>query len=149
MRCSRSASATAVAYRRDPRLAGKTKYRWRVLVRISLDALSSFSHAPLQLATMLGFIVSGLAFLGIPYVIASRLLGFYVEGISSVLLAVLLLGGIQLITLGIIGEYIARIYDEVKGRPLYLVKGRRNVADPPPRTGPELQEASDRETALR
>jgi polyisoprenyl-phosphate glycosyltransferase len=121
---------TSVPYDRDERFAGETRYRWRTLMRISLDAISSFSHVPLQLATAAGFLISFLAFLGIPYVIASKLLGFYVEGVSTLLFAVLLLGGIQLITLGIIGEYISRIYDEVKHRPLYLVQERRNV-DPP------------------
>jgi dolichol-phosphate mannosyltransferase len=118
---------TTVPYRREIRHAGKTRYRWRTLFRISLDALSSFSHAPLQLATFLGFVVSFVAFLGIPYVIVSSLVGFYVKGVSTVLFAVLMLGGIQLITLGIIGEYISRIYDEVKHRPLYVVRERHNV----------------------
>jgi hypothetical protein len=77
-----------------------------------------------------GFVVSFFAFLGIPYVIVNRLLGFYVEGVSTLMFAVLLLGGIQLITLGIIGEYISRIYDEVKRRPLYVVSERRNVDEP-------------------
>lgn len=139
---------TTVSYKRDPRFAGKTKYRWGVLVRISLDALSSFSRAPLQLATMLGFLVSGLAFLAIPFVIVSRFVGLYVEGISSVLLAVLMLGGIQLITLGIIGEYIARIYDEVKDRPLYLVRDRRNMAGPLPVSESKLDDVSEQEAAL-
>ena len=123
---------SSVPYDRDPRYAGDTKYRWRTLLKISLDAISSFSHVPLQLATMLGFVVSAFAFLGIPYVIVNRLLGFYVEGVSTLMFAVLLLGGIQLITLGIIGEYISRIYDEVKHRPLYLVKGRLNTSEPEP-----------------
>jgi glycosyltransferase involved in cell wall biosynthesis len=121
---------SSVPYDREPRHAGETRYRWRTLLRISLDALTSFSRSPLQLATALGFAVSFLAFLGIPYVIVNRLLGFYVEGVSTLLFAMLLLGGIQLITLGIIGEYVSRIYDEVKQRPLYVVSSRRNV-DPP------------------
>ncbi len=82
---------------------------------------------PLQIATLVGFVVSFIAFLGIPYVIVNRLLGFYVEGVSTLLFAILFLGGIQLITLGIIGEYISRIYDEVKRRPLYLVSERHNI----------------------
>jgi glycosyltransferase involved in cell wall biosynthesis len=118
---------SSVPYDRDPRYAGDTRYRWRTLLRISLDAISSFSHVPLQIATLLGFAVSFIAFLGIPYVIISRLFDVYVEGLSSILFAILFLGGIQLITLGIIGEYISRIYDEVKGRPLYLVRARRNI----------------------
>ena len=121
---------SSVLYDRDPRYTGETRYRWRTLLRISLDAISSFSHVPLQLATLMGFVVSGLAFLGIPYVIVNRLLGFYVEGVSTLLFAMLLLGGIQLITLGIIGEYISRIYDEVKHRPLYVVAERINVGPP-------------------
>jgi polyisoprenyl-phosphate glycosyltransferase len=121
---------TSVPYTRDPRYAGDTRYKWPTLIRISLDALSSFSHAPLQLATFMGFAVSGLAFLGIPYVIINKALGFYVEGVSTLLFAILLLGGIQLITLGIIGEYVSRIYDEVKRRPLYVVGERRNIEAP-------------------
>jgi polyisoprenyl-phosphate glycosyltransferase len=128
---------TTVPYRRDPRYAGDTKYRWGTLFRISLDALSSFSRAPLQLASLFGFFVSFIAFLGIPYVIISRIFEVYVEGVSTLLFAILLLGGIQLITLGIIGEYISRIYDEVKRRPLYVVRDRLNVGAPqrfaPPR----------------
>ena len=121
---------SSVPYERDPRYAGDTRYRWRTLFRLSLDAISSFSHLPLQIATLVGFVVSFLAFLGIPYVIVNRLLGFYVEGVSTLLFAMLLLGGIQLITLGIIGEYISRIYDEAKRRPLYLVRERRNLDEP-------------------
>jgi len=121
---------SSVPYDRDPRHAGDTRYRWRTLMRISLDAISSFSHVPLQIATLVGFAVSAIAFLGIPYVIINRLLGFYVEGVSTLLFALLALGGIQLITLGVIGEYLSRIYDEVKQRPLYLVSDRRNVSDP-------------------
>jgi dolichol-phosphate mannosyltransferase len=118
---------SSVPYDRDPRYAGETRYKWRTLFRISLDALSSFSRVPLQIATVIGFAISAIAFLGIPYVIVNRLLGFYVEGVSTLLFAILLLGGIQLIFLGIIGEYISRIYDEVKRRPLYVVSDRRNV----------------------
>jgi dolichol-phosphate mannosyltransferase len=125
---------TTVPYQRDPRYAAETRYRWRTLVRISIDALSSFSRAPLQLATVMGFVVSGIAFLGIPYVIISRLLNVYVEGISTLLFAVLMLGGIQLITLGIIGEYVSRVYDEVKNRPLYLIHERRNLDRARPQT---------------
>ena len=121
---------SSVPYDRDPRHAGSTRYSWRTLLRISFDALSSFSRVPLQMATAVGFVISGLAFLGIPYVIVNRLLGFYVEGVSTLMFAIFFLGGIQLIFLGIIGEYISRIYDEVKRRPLYVVSERRNI-DPP------------------
>jgi dolichol-phosphate mannosyltransferase len=116
----------AVPYRRDARYAGETKYTISKMLRFSLDAISSFSHRPLQLATLLGFMISTLAFIAIPVVITLRILGEYLRGFSSITIAVLLLGGIQLIAIGIIGEYVGRIYDEVKGRPLYLVKRRLN-----------------------
>jgi glycosyltransferase involved in cell wall biosynthesis len=119
----------AVPYRRDPRYAGQTKYTVSKMLRFSLDAISSFSHRPLQLATLLGFMISTLAFVAIPVVIALRIVGSYLPGFGAVTIAVLLLGGIQLIAIGIIGEYVGRIYDEVKGRPLYLVKARRNMPD--------------------
>ena len=120
----------AVPYRRDPRYAGETKYTLSKMLRFSLDAISSFSHRPLQLATLLGFLISTLAFVAIPVVIVLRILGSYLPGFGAVTIAILLLGGIQLIALGIIGEYVGRIYDEVKGRPLYLVSARRNMPDP-------------------
>jgi polyisoprenyl-phosphate glycosyltransferase len=132
---------TSVPYTRDPRYAGDTKYRWGTLLRISLDAISSFSHAPLQLASLLGFAVSFVAFLGIPYVLISRIFDVYVEGVTTALFAILLLGGIQLITLGIIGEYISRIYDEVKRRPLYVVSERVNIAPPAPTAPPRDERA--------
>jgi polyisoprenyl-phosphate glycosyltransferase len=119
----------AVPYRRDPRYAGETKYTIPKMMRFSLDAISSFSYRPLQLATLLGFVISTLAFIAIPVVVVLRLLGSYLPGFSSITIAVLLLGGIQLIALGIIGEYVGRIYDEVKGRPLYLVRSRLNVPE--------------------
>jgi polyisoprenyl-phosphate glycosyltransferase len=118
---------TAVPYKRDPRQAGETKYTLRRMVSFSLDAISSFSHRPLQLATLLGFLFAGIAFLAIPLVVALRLAGSYIPGFGSITIAVLLLGGIQLIAIGLIGEYLGRIYDEVKRRPLYLVRARRNM----------------------
>jgi polyisoprenyl-phosphate glycosyltransferase len=119
----------AVPYRRDPRYAGVTKYTVPKMLRFSLDAISSFSHRPLQLATLFGFVISTLAFVAIPVVIVLRLVGSYLPGFSSVTIAVLLLGGIELIAIGIIGEYVGRIYDEVKGRPLYLVRSRVNFPE--------------------
>ncbi len=113
---------TAVAYDRDPRYAGETKYTLRRMIRFAFDAIASFSHLPLQVATALGFLFSAIAFLGIPVAIVFRATGQFVPGITTVLFVVLLLGGIQLITVGIIGEYIGRIYEEVKGRPLYVLR---------------------------
>ena len=119
----------AVPYKRDSRFAGETKYTLGKMLRFSLDAISSFSHRPLQLATLFGFVISTLAFIAIPVVIVLRILGSYLPGFSSITIAILLLGGIQLIALGIIGEYVGRIYDEVKGRPLYLVRSRLNIPE--------------------
>jgi polyisoprenyl-phosphate glycosyltransferase len=119
----------AVPYKRDSRYAGETKYTLSRMVRFSFDAISSFSDRPLQLATLLGFLISTLAFVAIPVVVVLRIVGSYLPGFSSITIAVLLLGGIQLIAIGIIGEYVGRIYDEVKGRPLYLVRARLNVSE--------------------
>ena len=137
----------AVPYRRDPRYAGETKYTVPKMLRFSLDAIASFSDRPLQLATLLGFLISTLAFVAIPIVIVLRLLHSYLPGFGAITITVLLLGGIQLITIGIIGEYVGRIYDEVKGRPLYLVKARRNFTDPdappPPLVGSQKGQLED------
>jgi dolichol-phosphate mannosyltransferase len=123
-----------VGYERDARFAGETKYSTSRMIRLSVDAFSSFSSLPLQAATLFGFMFSFVAFLGIPIAIAFRLSGSFVPGITTLLLVVLLLGGIQLITVGIIGEYLGRVYDEVKRRPLYVVRSRTN-AEPPPAEG--------------
>src|SRR3954447_4561632 len=104
---------TAVPYQRAARTAGETKFSLRRMLRFSFDAISSFSYFPLQLATVLGFIISAFAFLAIPLTVVARLRGIFVPGISSTLVVVLLLGGIQLITLGVVGEYVGRIFEEV------------------------------------
>jgi polyisoprenyl-phosphate glycosyltransferase len=118
---------TAVAYERDARYAGETKYTWSRMLRFAFDAITSFSYAPLQLATLLGFACALLAFALIPLVVVAKFYDQFTLGVPSTLVVVLLLGGIQLICTGIIGEYVGRIYDEVKGRPLYVVRARRNV----------------------
>ncbi len=135
---------TAVPYERDARHAGETKYTLRKMVRFSFDAISSFSWLPLQAATLLGFLFSAVAFLMLPLVVVARFSGIYVPGVASILFVILLLGGIQLITVGIIGEYVGRIYDEVKGRPLYLVRGSHNidVPDAPEPAPPESEHIS-------
>ncbi|MEA2431531.1 MAG: polyisoprenyl-phosphate glycosyltransferase, partial [Thermoleophilaceae bacterium] len=134
-----------VPYERDARHAGETKFTLRKMLRFSLDAVTSFSLRPLQLATVLGFLLSVVALLTIPLVIGLRLAGETIPGFATVLCIVLLLGGIQLITIGIIGEYVGRIYDEVKGRPLYLVSSSRNLG-PGAGRQPEAEEL-DRLTA--
>ncbi|MBI5105931.1 MAG: glycosyltransferase family 2 protein [Solirubrobacterales bacterium] len=111
-----------VSYQRDPRLAGETKYPIRKLVRFAIDGLTSFSHVPLRLASYLGFFFAALAFLGLPLAVIARVTGIYVPGIATVIILVCFLGGVQLLTLGIVGEYLGRMYDELKRRPLYLVR---------------------------
>jgi glycosyltransferase involved in cell wall biosynthesis len=113
---------TGVEYVRAERYAGETKYPLKKMLRFALDGITSFSYLPLQLATYAGFICAALAVLGIIFTVVLRLSGsqaFY--GQATTLVSVLFLGGVQLICLGIIGEYLGRIYDEVKGRPLYIV----------------------------
>ncbi len=121
---------TAVPYRREARQAGATKFPLRRMARFALDAIASFSHVPLQLATLIGFLFAALAFLAIPVALALEVAGAFVPGATTIIIAVLLLGGIQLMAIGLIGEYVGRIYDEVKGRPLYVVRARVNVAAP-------------------
>jgi dolichol-phosphate mannosyltransferase len=121
---------TAVTYRREARAGGTTKFTLAKMLRFAFDAITSFSHAPLQAATLLGFVFSLLAFLAIPLTIVARYTDIYTRGVPTTIVIVLLLGGIQLITVGIIGEYVGRIYDEVKHRPLYVVRERVNVEAP-------------------
>lgn len=131
---------TAVSYERDARAAGETKYTLRKMLRFSLDAIASFSHLPLQLATYVGLLSASVAFIAIPVVIGLHFAGSYLPGFGTLTIAILLIGGIQLIALGVIGEYVGRIYDEVKHRPLYIVREERNrpVSEgplPAPRSG--------------
>jgi glycosyltransferase involved in cell wall biosynthesis len=114
---------TGVVYKRAARFAGQTKYPFRKMLTFATDAITSFSYFPLQLAMYLGFISAGVSILAIPVVIILRASGsqaFFGE--ASALIAVLFLGGVQLISLGILGEYIGRLYDQAKGRPLYIVR---------------------------
>jgi polyisoprenyl-phosphate glycosyltransferase len=120
---------TAVPYERDARRAGATKFTLRRMLSFSLDAISSFSHRPLQIATLVGFFCAALAFVLIPVILGLRIAGSYLPGFSTITILVLLLGGIQLMAIGLIGEYVGRIYDEVKGRPLYVVRERLNEPD--------------------
>jgi dolichol-phosphate mannosyltransferase len=114
---------TGVPYLRAARYAGETKYPFQKMLRLALNAVTGFSYFPLQIATYMGFVSAGLSILAIPLVIILRLIGneaFF--GQASTLIAVLFLGGVQLISLGILGEYIGRLYDEAKGRPLYIIR---------------------------
>ena len=127
----------ALPYRREARFAGETKYPLVKMLRFAADAIVSFSFAPLRLAVWTGFFVLGLALLGILYAIALRFFfdpSHWVRGWASLFIATLFMGGVQLISLGIIGEYVGRIYGEVKQRPLYFVRERFGFdEEPPPR----------------
>lgn len=112
-----------VSYKRAARHAGVTKYPFRKMLKLAVNAITGFSYLPLQVATFFGFISAGIAILAIPIVVYMRIAGsqaFF--GQATTLIAVLFLGGVQLISLGILGEYIGRLYDEAKGRPLYIVR---------------------------
>ncbi len=113
---------TAVFFERDPRYSGKTKWNYWKLWNFAIEGITSFSYIPLQAASYLGLLVSVFAFFYGVFIIVFKLLhGIAVPGYASLMAAVLFLGGIQLLTLGILGEYIGRIYDEVKQRPLYVI----------------------------
>ncbi len=116
-----------VEYDRAARTAGSTKFPLGRMVRFALDGLTSFSNFPLQLAALAGFACAAIALLLLPLTIVARYTGIYERGVPSLLFAMLLIGGIQLIALGMIGEYLGRIYDEVKQRPLYVVARSENV----------------------
>ena len=112
-----------VEYKRAVRFAGETKYPFNKMLLLALNAITSFSYFPLQVATFFGFISAGIAILAIPVVVYLRMAGIpQFTGQATTLIAVLFLGGVQLISLGILGEYIGRLYDEAKGRPLYIVR---------------------------
>jgi dolichol-phosphate mannosyltransferase len=120
-----------VPFRREERFAGETKYPFGKMMKFATDGIVSFSAAPLRLALKIGFAVSGLSFLIGAMFLVSKILGLYsVPGLASIAVFVAFLGGIQLLLLGIVGEYIARIHDEVKRRPLYLVRDTQGIEPP-------------------
>lgn len=128
---------TAVYYDRPERFAGETKYPLGKMLRYALDGLLSFSAKPLQISIGLGLLSAGLALLGILYALVMRLFtSVWVEGWTALMIAVLFLGGVQLVCLGIIGEYIGRIYREVQRRPLYVVRDRIGFDDSEGSGGP-------------
>jgi len=115
-----------VPYRRAARFAGETKYPLYKMIKFATDGIVSFSVVPLRLATWIGFLASGLSVLGIAVVLLERYLRVpgLVRGWSSAVIAILFIGGVQLVCMGIIGEYVGRIYGESKRRPLYVVRER-------------------------
>ncbi|MFG2726777.1 glycosyltransferase family 2 protein [Streptomyces canus] len=115
---------TEVAFDRDERFAGETKYPLRTMARLAIDGVTSFSTAPLKMITRLGFVVLALSLLGILYALAMKFFRpeITVSGWTMLMCVVLFLGGTQMLSLGVIGAYIGRIYSEAQGRPLYLVR---------------------------
>jgi polyisoprenyl-phosphate glycosyltransferase len=130
-------SQVGVSYHREARAAGTTKFSFFKMLRFAMDGIFSFSVLPLRIATWTGFAASGVAILGIISAVVARLFGVHglVKGWTSLLIAVLFIGGVQLICIGIIGEYVGRIYGESKQRPLYVMRERlgfeakRNAAE--------------------
>jgi glycosyltransferase involved in cell wall biosynthesis len=124
-----------VPFERAERFAGSTKYPAAKMIKFATDGIVSFSTAPLRFALKLGFAVSALSFVFAITFLVSKLAGFYsVPGLASIAVVVSFLGGIQLVVLGVMGEYIARIHEEVKNRPLYLVRDAHGVPALPPRS---------------
>lgn len=143
---------TPVPYTRAPRFAGTSKYPLWKMLRFATDGVLSFSFTPLRLATWTGFTALAFAFAGILYAVVLRFFfdqSHWVRGWASLFVAVLFMGGVQLISLGIIGEYIGRIYGEVKQRPLYFVRERLGFDEsaPPPRAAKEPRREQTQSTA--
>jgi polyisoprenyl-phosphate glycosyltransferase len=131
--------AADVLYDRQERAAGKPQQTFRRLVRYALDGVFSFSHLPLRLLTMSGMFIAGLGFAGGVFFILWRLAGMESsqQGFTTLVTLVLFLGGIQLIGIGVLGEYLGRVYDEVKQRPNYIVKPRATDRRSSPRSARE------------
>ena len=113
---------TSVPFERAERFAGERKYTFRHSLGLALNGIFSLSRAPLQVATWFGVLVSAVSFLlGVWFLVRKLTVGFPVQGWASIVVIVLFLGGVQLITIGLLGEYVGRVYDEVKQRPIYVV----------------------------
>lgn len=119
-----------VEYERDPRLSGQTKYPLSKMLTFAVDGITSFSEIPLRFATYLGFTISAFAFLYAVGVVIAHFYGLNEPGYTSMMSVILFLGGVQLITIGIVGEYLGRIYDQVKSRPLYLLNAIETAQTP-------------------
>lgn len=131
---------TALEFERGERAAGVPQYTFKKSFKLAMDGLFSFSATPLRLATYLGLWVSGFAFVGVVFTFLQKIFAEYFAriglapgpGFPTVVISILFLGGVQLICLGILGEYIARIYEEVKGRPLWIIRDSAGISPLPP-----------------
>jgi dolichol-phosphate mannosyltransferase len=145
---------TGIEYERAARAAGRPQYHLRELIRLATDGIFSFSTLPLRLATRAGFVISSLALLGAVFTFVQRIFADWfarfglgpVPGFATIVIGIFFLGGIQLISLGIIGEYIGRIYDEVRHRPLWITREALGFNDsrPRPSVGPIVDRATGR-----
>jgi dolichol-phosphate mannosyltransferase len=143
-------SQIGVSYRRAARTAGETKYPLFKMLRFAADGIFSFSVLPLRIATWTGFAASAIAIFGILYSTYARLFGSgLVKGWTSTVIAVLFIGGVQLVSLGIIGEYVGRIYGECKRRPLYVVRERAGFCGNAMANAPALVDSSRKQQAFR
>ncbi|MGH7757507.1 MAG: glycosyltransferase, partial [Vulcanimicrobiaceae bacterium] len=121
---------TGVLYDRDPRHSGVTKYPFSRMVRFAIDGITSFSEIPLRFASYFGFAISFVAFAVALFEIGLRVFtGYNLPGYTSTIFAILFLGGVQLIGIGILGEYVGRVYDQIKGRPLYFISTVERAAE--------------------
>jgi glycosyltransferase involved in cell wall biosynthesis len=120
---------TSVSYDRNERIAGATKYPLHKMIKFAFDGITSFSDAPLRLATWLGYCSASIAFLYLLFVLVQKLLGYTVHGWATIMVTLLFLGGVQLICVGILGEYLGRVYHEVKRRPIYIVEDTIGVSN--------------------
>jgi dolichol-phosphate mannosyltransferase len=118
---------TGLEFSRDKRFAGETKYPLKKMIKFAFDAITSFSYKPLKIASYAGTIISIAGFIYLMVVIIQAIVGYTQPGWASLIAVNLVFNGIVLVILGIIGEYIGRIYDEAKGRPLYVIKQTKNI----------------------
>lgn len=137
----------SVYYDRDERIAGTTKYPYSKMIKFALDGVTAFSTAPLKVATWMGYGSSLLAFLYLASVFVQKALGITVDGWATIMVALLFLGGVQLICIGILGEYVGRIFNEIKPRPVYIVEEALGVGAHTGRAS--LDDASGDSSGLR
>jgi len=121
--------AEYVYFKREKRHAGETHYTFSKMLNFAMEGIISFSTKPLRLASYLGFVSAGVGFLGILYAVLGRILlpSYWVTGWTALFVGIMFVGGVQLLTIGIIGEYISRIYKEIQKRPQYLIKETKNI----------------------
>lgn len=140
--CWTGFKATGVRFLRAPRFAGKTKYNYVKLIKLAIDSITSFTTAPLKIATWFGVMIAMLAIVWMLVVVAQHFLmppSYRSGGFTFLAIAVLFLGGIQIFLIGLVGEYLARTYEEVQHRPIYIVDTLVNFQDTPASTGPNGQ----------